>query len=361
MSQSYNQPTNIPDAIGANASAIPTDGRTSVEDDSILFCTKDIQIIGVHLGYAIGTFSNKDGSGGLFITDGQSTFNIDENKTIHLQTGKSAIDGATGGGIQTRSDWFHSKMKEMTLEVTGVDDESTQDALGTEERNPAFSLKVYGDATINCVGGDLKIGGNNILIKAEDQLKLVAGSQILAISSDGTGKIDLLGGEVKTTAKFAKFDLTGSFYVDGPSEVTFNQKLSVDPITSKVTLTPTSSSNATNSIGNITNVVTGQVATTTIGNTQIDANKFLTRDNQGSSTISLGPNYLYSLAQIEVEAVGTPRENSRGLNAYSLKVGGSIGTSYDLAAGAINQNAVGSITSTSVSFTSLIGLTIQLN
>lgn len=360
--QNYNQPTNFPEYLGANASAVPSDGRTTVEEDSILFCTKDIQIIGVHLGYHFGTYSNKDGSGGLFITDGQSTFNIDENKTIHLQTGKSAIDGATGGGLQLRSDWIHSKTDKMILEVSGNDDESTQDSKGSEQKNPAFSLKVYGDIKVTSVGGDLEIGAKNILISAGDQLRLEAGTQIISEVSKGNGRIDFFAGEVKTRSKFANFDLTGgTFYVTGPSEITFNQTVNMDPITNKVGLCSTASTRATTSNGNITEVVTGQHVSTTLGTNQFEAAFNLYRNLQGRSNISLGPDQTYSLSQIEFEAVGTPRENSRGLNAFALKVGGSIGSSYQLDAGAINESTPGTKTSVSTSFTSLIGITIQLN
>ena len=359
--QNYNQPTSSPSNIGANAFAVPIDGRRSAEDELLSLASKDIQIIGVHLGYVIGTFSNKDGSGGLFITDGSSTFNIDENRTIHVQTGKTALDGATGGGLQTRSDWFHTKTGEMTIEVEGNDDESTQNTSGIEETNPAFSLKVYGDISIQAVGGDIAIGGKNIKINAEDQIELNAGSQLLANVADGSGKVDFIAGEFTTKSKFAKFDLSGSFYVDGPSEVTFNQKLSVDPISGSVKIKQPSSSTATNSVGNVSQVIGGSYFMTSPFNSQFDVNKFLVRNNQGSSHISLGPDYHYSLSQMEIEAVGTPRENSRSLNAYSLKIGGSIGTSYKLDAGAIEENSVGTIFSTAVSIISKIGITILLN
>jgi len=359
--QNYNQPTGFPSNIGGNAGVIPEGGFTSVADDLPLFCTKEVQIIGMHLGYAIGTFSNKDGSGGLFITDGKTTLNIDENRNIHLQTGRTAIDGATGGGIQTRSDWLHTKTKEMSIVVQGVDDESTQDEFGEEETNPAFSLLVYGDVNVESRGGDMVFNAQNIKFIAGDQIELSAGSQILATASNGAGKIDLVGGEVTTKAKFAKFDLTSSFYVDGPSEITFNQKISVDPISGSIKINPLGSTRSTNTVGNVNNVTVGDYGLTTTGSSQVDANKFLVRDYQGSSTISLGPNVLYGLSEIEVEAVGSPRENSRGINAYSLRVGGAIGTSYNLDAGAIQNNAVGTIDSTAVSFISNIALTIQLN
>lgn len=359
--QNYNQPTSSPSAIGANASAVPLGGRTSAEDDLLKLASKDIQIIGVHLGYIIGTFENKDGSGGLFITDGSSTFNIDENRTIHIQTGKTAIDGATGGGLQTRSDWINTKTGVMTIEVEGNDDESTQDSFGTEKTNPAFSLKVYGDISVQSVGGDIAIGGKNVKINAEDQIELTAGSQLLVNVSDGSGKIDFVTGEFNTKGKFANFDLSGSFYVNGPSEVTFNQKISVDPISGDVKLKPVSASRSTNSLGNVTDFIVGAYSVSTLFNYQIDNNKFLIRDRQGLSSISLGPSSFYSLAQTTMEAVGAPRENSRDLHAYSLKIGGSIGNSYKLDAGAIEENSVGTVFSTAVSYISKIGIRILLN
>lgn len=359
--QIYNQPTSTPSSIGANAQATPIDGRTSVSNDLLKLATKDIQIIGVHLGYIIGTFQNKDGSGGLFITDGSSTFNIDENRTIHIQTGKTAIDGGTGGGIQFRSDWINTKTGQMTLEIEGNDDESTQDSSGVEKTNPAFSLKVYGDVSIQSVGGDVAVGGKNIKFNAEDQIELTAGSQLLVNVADGSGKIDFIAGEVNTKSKFATFDLSGSFYVNGPPEITFNQKVSVDPISGSVKLTPVSATRSTNTVGNINDVIVGSYSVSTLFNYQIDSNKFLSRDVQGSSILSLGPMDRYTLAQVSEEAVGTPRENSRDIFAYKLNVGGSIGTSYVLNAGAVRIDSVGSVDTRAVAQISSIGTVILLN
>lgn len=359
MAQNYKQTTNNPSFIGKISD--PTDGRGTPEN--LKFCTGDVQIIGVHLDFIIGTYSNKDGSGGLFMTNGSSCFHIDQNRNLHLKTGKSAEDGVNGGNLVFASDDFIQRVRgSYAIEIDGTDDKTTASKDGKkQESEPAYSIMIYGDANIVTKGGDLKLGGDNILINAKEQVKIVAGSQILATSGDGSGRIDFAGGEVTTTAKFSKFELSGSFYVNGPEEITFNQKLSFDPITNNVKINSLGAVSAVNSVGGKNTVMIGNEKISTSGNLQIQGYKVLTQSIGGLDRNSLGPFSEYSLAQYEGSFVGTPRENSRTLNAYDLFVGGTIGTSYKLTGMDVNMDSLGTITGRSVSLVDFIGTLILLN
>lgn len=354
MSQQHNQPTN-----NANTAPVstPTDGRLPLDKDK--FCTGKVEVIGVHQGYAIGTYNNKDGSGGLFITDGSSCFHVDEKRTIHIQTGSTAIDGAGAGGLQLLSEWVIQKAKKYRMEVGPVDQENT--VSGKEEKKvPAYSIYVYGDADI-VAEGDLRLAGDNILLNAKEQVKIVGGSQILMNCNDGGGKIDMIANEVKTVAKTARFDLTNSFYVDGAEEVTFNQKYKVDPITQAFSINTPGAAQASNSIGSKSDIVLGSYKVTTPGNYQIQANKFLTTTILGTLELSSGPVVKSTTSQFDGTFVGIPQINSRGKNAYNLSVGGTVGTSYVVEAMDVNILSLGTITGTATANINFIGSLILLN
>lgn len=356
-----NQPGSDPSLIGKNASTQPTDGRDNTSDE-LKFCTGDVDVIGVHLGYAIGTYSNKDGSGGLFITDGSSSFWIDENRSIHIQTGKTALDGGTGGGLIMRSDNVYQKTGSYKLEVQGNDDEADASSDGKgEENNPAYSVHVYGNAAITA-NGDLSLAADNILIDAKEQLKLKSGGQTQITAGDGGGKLDVVTNEFKVTSKFAKYDLTGSFYVDGPEEITFNQKIKFDPLAdNSISINTIGSKIATNSIGGKNNVMLGNVMESTLGNVQVSAYKWLNESISGTASINLGPMIDYGLSTYEGTFIGTPRENSRSLSAYEIYTGGTIGTSFNLIANDINLTSLGTLTGTTLSVTDFIAPAILLN
>jgi hypothetical protein len=356
-----NQPGSDPSLIGKNASTQPTDGRDNTSDE-LKFCTGDVDVIGVHLGYAIGTYSNKDGSGGLFITDGSSSFWIDENRSIHIQTGKTAVDGGTGGGLIMRSDTVYQKTGSYKLEVQGNDDEANASSDGKgEENNPAYSVHVYGNAAITA-NGDLSLAADNILIDAKEQLKLKSGGQTQITSGDGGGKVDVVTNEFKVTSKFAKYDLTGSFYIDGPEEITFNQKIKVDPIASNsISINTIGSKVSTNSIGGKNNILLGNSTESTLGNVQVSAYKWLNESISGTASLNLGPMIDFGLSTYQGTFIGTPRENSRSLSAYELYTGGTIGTSFNLLGNDISLTSIGTITGTTLSITDFIATAILLN
>jgi hypothetical protein len=360
MAQNYKQSSSNFNSVKKIAD--PINGRSNSKDE-LKFCTGEVQVIGVHLGFLIGTYSNKDGSGGLFISNGSSCFHVDENRNVHIKTGKSADDGANGGNLVLGSDDFIQTVRGgYAIEISGTDDKTTASKDGKkQEKEPAYSIKIYGDANIVTTGGDLKLSGDNVLINAKEQVKITAGSQILATSGDGSGKIDLTGGEVKTTAKFAKFDLTGSFTVNGPEEIAFNQKLAVDPIEGSVKINTPGATTAVNTMGSKSTVMIGPEKISSTGNLQLQGYKVLTQSIGGLDRTSLGPFSEFSLSQYEGTFVGSPRENSRALNAYDLYVGGTIGTSYSLTAMDVNLDSLGTISGRSVSIVDFIGTLILLN
>lgn len=353
MSQKYNQPTSSPQGIISD----PIDGR---RDSSKKFCTGKFHPIGTHAGFIIGAYDNKDGSHGFVITDGTSSFWIDEGRNIHIQTGSTDNDGLGSGGLIFTGDKLTQKVKTYFLEVEGNDDEEKLSAEGTSKK-PPFSISVYGDIAISSTGGDVKISGDNILLNAKEQVKIKSGAQTLIEASGGGGKVDIVANEFTTNASTAKFDLTSAFYVEGPEEVTFNQKYKVSPINGEFSINSLGAVIAQNTMGGKSSILIGNNKISSTGNLQIEANKLLTTTISGDSKISLGPISDYSLAQYDGVFVGTPRENSRSLIAYSLFTGGAIGTSYSHVANDINLLSLGTLTSTSVSATDFIGSLILLN
>lgn len=359
MSANHNQPTNNPSNLGGATRAKPTED-TSVSFVDKSFCTGKVELIGIHLGYMLGTYSNKDGSGGLFITDGATCLHIDENRNIHLQTGKTANDGTNGGNLIHRADMIMDKCKSYSGHFKGNDDDSTTGAGGETSKNPAYSLTVEGEMDI-VVHGDANIAADNITLDAKEVLTLKGGNQVKIESGDGGGKVNTIASEITTTGKFVKYDLTSSFYVNGPEEITYNQKLKSDPISGSVNVNTPAAVISSNTVGARNEVMLGNTKMLSTGNMQLEGYKTLLRDFGGTSNVSLGPFVQFSVGQYEGDFIGTPRENSRDINAYTLKVGGAIGSSYKLLASDVNMDTPGTITGTSVSFVDFIGSLIFLN
>lgn len=358
MAQVFNQPTSNPELLGKQAT--PTDGKLDPINGK--FCTGKIQTIGVHQGFVLGTYDNKDGSGGLFITDGSSCFHIDENRNIHIQTGKSAVDGANGGNLVLTSDEVIQLCDAYDLEVGGKDDENEPDPSGKgESTEPAYSIKVYGNANIVATGGDLQLGGDNVLITAKEQVKIDGGQQVLIDANKGGGKITNLCGEHKIVAKNVVNELTASFYINGPEEITFNQKVAFDPVSGKVQINTPGASISSNATGSQSTVILGTNKVTSVGNTQTESYKTIQRSFGGTADTTLGPSSKFVLAQEQIVAVGIPRENSRGFSAYELTVGGSIGTSYSARTMDYNIASAATITGYSIGLTDFIGSVILLN
>lgn len=352
MSQNHTQPTSAPQGIISQ----PTDGRKS---NSKRFCTGEFEVIGTHAGFIIGAYENKDGSHGFVISDGNSSIWIDETKTIHIQTGATDNDGLGSGGLVFTGEQLIQKVSSYSLEIEGNDEE--EKTSGSQKSNvPPFSVSVYGDVAISSTGGDVQISGDNILLNAKEQVKIKSGTQIL-LDSDGGGKIDLLANEVTTNAANVKYDVTGAFYVDGSEDITFNQKYKIDITTGTASVNSPGAVIAENTMGGKNAVYVGKNIIGGLGNVQISANKLLTTTIQGDSQVSLGPIIQYTLGQYEGTFVGTPRENSRTLNAYDLSIGGTVGTSYVLTTMDLNLLSLATITSTTVGVTDFIGTSIFLN
>lgn len=337
----------------------PTDGRL---DPVKKFCTGKVDIIGQHLGYLLGTYSNKDGSGGLFITDGTSAFHIDSLNNIHIKTGATDADGPGGGQLQLGAERLLANFNEYALEVGPVDDKSSPDKTGTkEEKVSAYTIQVYGNADINCTDGDLKLGGKNILLDAKDVVKITAGTQVQVEAGDGGGKIDMLASELTSNTSSTTFNQTASFRIDGAEEIVFNQKVKFDPTKGNISVATPGASVATNSIGNSSNVLLGSNKITSVGNTQTETYKFLTTSIGGDSQVSVGPVSSATVAQQSIVGVGAPTPTSRETFAVGIVSGGSVGTSFGVTGMDVQLASAGTVTSYATSIIDNIGSVILLN
>lgn len=354
MSQQHNQPTSARQGVISN----PTDGRQN--DNNAPFYTGDFKLIGRHEGWTVAAYSNIDGSHGFLINDGSSCIWIDETKTIHIQTGADGNDGVGSGGLTIACEDEIHKTKTFNLEVEGNGDEEKTTTKGTSNK-PPYSIVVYGDISMVSKGGDIKLAADNILLNAKEQVKIKSGAQTIINAADGGGKVDIVAGEVTTNASTAKFDLTGSFYVDGPEEITFNQKFKVNLASGEVNVNTLGAVVATNTLGGRSDIITGTEKHTVVGNFQVETNKLLSTTLFGDAKLSLGPFVDYTIGQYEGKFVGVPTANSRTTNAYELLTGGTIGTSYRLASMDTNMFSLGTITGTTVGVTDFIGVVILLN
>jgi len=337
----------------------PTDGRIDIAKK---FCTGKVDIMGQHLGYLIGAYSNKDGSGGLFITDGTSAFHIDSLNNIHIKTGATDADGPGGGKLQLGAERLLAEFSEYALEVGPVDDKSSPDKTGTkEEKVSAYSIQVYGNADINCTDGDLKLGGKNILLDAKDVVKITAGTQVQIEAGDGGGRIDMIANELNSNTSSTTFNQTGAFYIEGAEEIIFNQKVKVDPTQEKISVVTPGSSLVANSIGGSTSMFLGNNKVTSVGNTQTEAYKFLTTSIGGDAQVSVGPLSSSTVAQLSMVAVGSPTPTSRDTFAFGIVSGGSVGTSFGVTGMDVNLASAGTITSYATSIVDNIGSVILLN
>ena len=222
-----------PSNVKVDSVANPTDGRKEELEEGQI-CNDDFHVLATQHGWTMGTYTNKDGSSGYILTNGQSIFHFDSNGNIILASGKTGQSGC-GGKVIIKADDRMESSKSVSIHVKGNDDERTKsNNAGTEEveKTPAYSLFVEGDVAIESKGGEIVLGGSNITINAANVLTLKAGEMINIEAGEGGGKVNLLSNDYNINTTFLTENISGGKYTDGAGEVTVNQKQNPSAVSS---------------------------------------------------------------------------------------------------------------------------------
>lgn len=123
------------------------------------------------------------------LTSSGAGFTIDTDGSFYVRGTKNPSDDPKTGGFHVLADGG-SQIKVGEYMVIEIGNNSKalsgkKGSAGTE--GPAFSLYINGNADIKCANGDLRLGGNNILIDAADSLEL-KGTDIKIHAGVGSGE-----------------------------------------------------------------------------------------------------------------------------------------------------------------------------
>lgn len=178
--------------------------------------------------FVLATYKFDDGSSGICLTNGQCAFHIDNQNNMIFSSGAPSQSGCGGKTVFNTQSELH-KSGSYAMEISGRPDDGSLGKEKNTEGNieesklPAYSLKIYGDCLIECVGGDVAMKGDNITLNATNGLNLLAGKDIKLQSGVNGGNIDMNGGTIKMDAAFFKKKISGGEYSDGAGEVNVEQ------------------------------------------------------------------------------------------------------------------------------------------
>lgn len=176
-------------------------------------------------GWTLATYTNEDDSSGFILSNGQTAFHLDSSGNMILATGKP-LGGCGGKAIMSSSE-FLQKTGSIAIEVTGNDDKETSKAdnkgSSTKEKLPAYSLAVFGDIAIEAIGGQVGIKGDNISLKANNNLILEAGEAVKINSGSGAGNLNIFAGNLNLTAINFNKKVSGGEYSQGSGEFKVEQ------------------------------------------------------------------------------------------------------------------------------------------
>ena len=222
------------------------------------FSNEDFNVIATKHGWTMGSYTNKDGSTGFILTNGQSMFHFDVNGNIVMATGKPGQSGC-GGKVVIHAKDHHEKTDTYALHVRGNDDEQTTEEDGSTTKSAPYSIYVEGDVAIESQGGDVGIKGDNITLNAVNNLTLRSGENINIEPAEGQGKVNVTATDINMDSSFTRFTTSGGFYVDGSGEFAINQKEKVG------------SSASVNTIGTFNQVINGDYNVKATGSVQIES------------------------------------------------------------------------------------------
>lgn len=305
----------------------PPSPKGSPEQCNVIFKDK---------GWTLATYGNADDSSGFILTNGQTAFHFDSSGNMILATGKPL--GGCGGKAVITSEEFIQKTKSIAVEVTGNDDKATQtkDSKGnsTAEQIPAYSLSVFGDIAIESVGGEINLKGDNVSVRANNNLLFEAGESIIFNSGKGAGNYNINAGNVEINAVNFNKKITGGEYSLGAGEVKTEQ---TKPGAVTEVSTPGSFKQIVN--GNYEIGVTGDLNINATGGVAIkgDKNIFIetTRGNyvetiKGKKTTKIQGQDPYGIAQkenylIEVGAASSGKVSMKTVSNSDIEIESKAG------------------------------------
>ena len=265
----------------------------------------------------------EDGSSGIALYNGKSAFHIDNAGNMIFTTAQPAQSGC-GGKIVMNSEASIQKTGSVSVEVSG---RSNDGELGKEKNSeggidekklPAYSLKVYGDVLIECIGGEAVIKGDNITLNATSTLNLNSGKDI-NISAGGTGgRVNITGGTLAVNTAFFEKNISGGEYSKGAGEVSVEQ---FSPNASTTVATPGSVKYTVN--GNYDVGVTGNYAQIVNGNYSLAVDKDYAHVVKGNYSEKIGGK---QKTVIDGKQIGASSQKEN----YAIEIGPGISKSPSL-------------------------------
>jgi hypothetical protein len=170
----------------------------------------------------------EDGSSGIALYNGKSAWHIDNLGNMIFTTSQAPQSGC-GGKMVSNSEAVIEKSGSISIEVTGrpndgeIGKEKNSEGGIDEKKLPAYSLKVYGDVLIECIGGEAIIKGDNITLNASSTLNLNSGKDINISAGGEGGRINMTGGTFALNTGFFEKNLSGGEYSKGAGEVQIEQ------------------------------------------------------------------------------------------------------------------------------------------
>lgn len=123
------------------------------------------------------------------LTSSGAGFTIDTDGSFYVRGTKNPSEDPKTGGFHVLADGGSQiKVGEYLVIEVGNNNKVLSGKSGSSgTEGPAFSLYINGNADIKCANGDLRLGGNNILIDAADSLEL-KGTDIKIHAGVGSGE-----------------------------------------------------------------------------------------------------------------------------------------------------------------------------
>jgi hypothetical protein len=170
-----------------------------------------------------------DGKYGWAKTNGEMAIHFDTLNNMIFTAGFPGESGCGGKMINVSKGGKIDKHSSVSIEVTGRQDDgklgkTTTDKGTTEETKvPAYSLKVYGDILIECIGGEVAIKGDNVTLNAASTLNLKSGKDINIQAGEKSGRINLNGGALNINTAHLNKNVSGLESSTGAAEVSTEQ------------------------------------------------------------------------------------------------------------------------------------------
>jgi hypothetical protein len=304
--------TQKPSNVKVDSVANPTDGRKEELEEGQI-CNDDFHVLATQHGWTMGTYTNKDGSSGYILTNGQSIFHFDSAGNIILASGKTGQSGC-GGKVIIKADDRMETSRSVSIHVKGNDNERTKTNNGGKEeveKTPAYSLFVEGDVAIESKGGEIVLGGSNITINAANVLTLKAGEMINLEAGEGGGKVNVITNDYNLNTSFLNETITGGKYTDGAGEVTVNQKQNPAALTT------------VNTIGGINYVVNGEYRVAVRKDFQLSSDGNVLLSGKAGYAAKFKGNSYEEIIGKKTEKIFGRSESQDQLETYVLDVGPS--------------------------------------